>query len=70
MSIGDVCLVHRYLYYVKGSPIISDQQYDILEREAVRFEKRTHPVHFPGNDLEDSYSNKIKNTAIKVLNAI
>lgn len=29
------CLAHRYLYYVKTTPVISDQEYDKLERELV-----------------------------------
>jgi len=27
------CLVHRYLYYVANDPQVTDQQYDLFERE-------------------------------------
>jgi NAD-dependent DNA ligase len=27
------CLVHRYLYYYRNDPQVSDQQYDAFERE-------------------------------------
>jgi hypothetical protein len=27
------CLIHRFLYYVKAEPLISDAQYDVMERE-------------------------------------
>ena len=28
-----ICLIHRYLYYVKSDPMISDQEYDVFERK-------------------------------------
>lgn len=30
-----ICLVHRYLYYVKAAPLIDDCEYDRFERELV-----------------------------------
>ena len=28
-----ICLIHRYLYYVKNSPLVSDFTYDMYERK-------------------------------------
>jgi len=28
-----MCLIHRYLYWVKAEPLVGDQQYDAWERE-------------------------------------
>lgn len=28
-----ITLIHRYLYYVKSSPLISDKEYDMFERK-------------------------------------
>lgn len=30
-----LCLVHRYLYYVENAPVISDRDYDFLERSLI-----------------------------------
>ncbi len=67
MSIGDVCMVHRYLYYVRNKPIISDYHYDILENEAKRFENSNHPINLPGSDLEKSYGIFIINKANELI---
>lgn len=63
LSIEDQCLVHRYLYYVKARPIISDYEYDMLERKAVLTAPKDHPIHSSGSDLEDSYPQNIKDIA-------
>lgn len=31
-----LCLIHRYLYYVKAEPILSDFDYDMIERKLKR----------------------------------
>lgn len=30
-TLSDLVMAHRYLYYVKGAPVLSDQAYDIME---------------------------------------
>ena len=49
-------LAHRYLYYVDCSPVISDYEYDVLEREAREKCGLSSPVHGIGSSLPSSYS--------------
>ena len=48
-------LAHRYLYYVKALPILTDFDYDALEKEARKVLPPDSPVHLPGSDLAASY---------------
>jgi NAD-dependent DNA ligase len=66
LSIEDQCMVHRFLYYVKSDPIISDYEYDMLERKAIETAPEDHPIHLPGSSLAKSYDQKI----IDVANAL
>lgn len=56
-----VVLAHRYLYYVCSTPILTDRDYDLLERYLIWFEKVncvTHdksPVRTVGSDNEWAY---------------
>ena len=59
ISLPDKCLVHRYLYYVENEPIISDMEYDIMEKEARKIAEETHPINKPGSSLRNSYSDYI-----------
>ena len=45
---------HDYLYYVKDSPVVSDEQYDRLYRELVRLEEQ-----FPDLVTEDSPTQRV-----------
>ncbi len=54
-SIELLCLAHRYLYYVKMNPVISDQKYDLIEKEALKSVSRDSLLHKPGSDLEQDY---------------
>lgn len=58
-SIENLVLAHRYLYYVENNPIISDYEYDILEKKALKVCDEDSPLHNPGSDLMDSYSSEI-----------
>ncbi len=60
-------MVHRYLYYVLGRPVISDADYDLLERRARTCLVETSPVHGVGSDLESSYHQGIKTLALERL---
>ena len=56
-------LAYRYLYYVKNISLISDYEYDKLEREALKIVDEDSMLFQPGSDLESSYSEEIKNYA-------
>lgn len=64
--LGDLILVHRFLYYVAGTPVLSDYDYDMLERKAVALLPVTHPVHKPGSDNRLDYPARIIEQAEKV----
>jgi NAD-dependent DNA ligase len=53
-------LAHRYLYYVQSCSIISDFDYDALEKTARELLPPDSPVQSPGSDLADSYSPSVK----------
>jgi NAD-dependent DNA ligase len=66
-AIEDSILVHRYLYYVECNPIISDFEYDVVERDARDRLPPESPVHDIGSDMEDSYPDYIRTKALKIL---
>lgn len=73
------CLVHRYLYYVKNEPIISDYQYDMMERElkalcekypevSMEVENYTFcPSHTVGAEDPENYPRHIEQLAESLL---
>ena len=66
-AIEDSILVHRYLYYVECAPIISDFEYDVIERDARDRLPPESPVHDIGSDMEDSYPEYIRTKAKRIL---
>lgn len=48
-------LVHRYLYYVLSEPVISDYEYDAIEKEARKHLPIDNVVHQVGSSLPSSY---------------
>lgn len=63
-SLEDLCLAHRYLYYVVGRPVISDFDYDRLERMArAQCISRDSLLSRAGSDREDDYPTAIKELA-------
>lgn len=64
-----VVLAHRYLYYVCQTPILTDCDYDLLERYLIWYEKInniTHdksPVNTVGSDNEWVYPKTSKEMA-------
>ena len=60
-------MVHRYLYYVECQPVISDYEYDILERKAREVLPETSPVQGVGSSLPSSYTDKIIKDALKLI---
>jgi len=69
LSIADKCLVHRYLYYVKAEPVISDFEYDVMERQALNHKKTApdHDIREVGSSLESSYTFEIREAADELL---
>jgi NAD-dependent DNA ligase len=53
-------LRHRYLYYIKNAPVISDQEYDELEKFAQSILPETSVVFKVGSDLEKDYPSIVK----------
>lgn len=60
-------LHHRYRYYVLNNPLISDLDYDILEKQLIEFEKinptlkhPNSPTGYPGSDKKEIYPSSIK----------
>lgn len=53
-------MAHRYLYYVKVTPVLSDREYDSLEED--------YPDELPpGSDMESSYTDLQKHLAEKLM---
>lgn len=52
---------HQYLYYVLGTPVITDREYDYMCRLC-------GIEGSGGSDLESSYSDEEKSAAISMLN--
>lgn len=48
------CLKHRYRYYVLNKPIITDYEYDLLEKKAILEDDQNY-LNKPGSDLISSY---------------
>lgn len=67
MNLENLVLAHRYLYYVLGDPIISDFEYDILERSARENLPEESPVHSVGSSLKTSYSQTVIKLAGELL---
>lgn len=61
------CMMHRYLYYVLSQPVISDYEYDMLERRALAGAAPDSPLNFPGSDQRSSYSPEVIRAAEKRL---
>ncbi len=66
----DLCLYHRYLYYVLDNPEISDPSYDSLERFLTRLEEtcpefrlENSPTQCVGSSIASSYPEHIRKAA-------
>lgn len=66
-QLEDAIMEHRYLYYIECAPVISDYQFDALERTARSLlkDKLDSPVHSNGSELNSDYSDRIKQLALK-----
>lgn len=65
---ANICLMHQYLYYCLAEQIISDTEYDILEKQAIEEADEDHPLAvYPGSSMPQHYSRRIKSMATQVL---
>ena len=74
-----ICLIHRYLYYVKHDPLIGDYEYDMFEKKLKKlveenprlaFEAENQafcPVSNVGSDNPDDYPRRIEQLAEDLL---
>lgn len=74
-----ICLIHRYLYYVKDNPLVSDAQYDVFERKLKALVESNPklarmaayagicPLTRPGSSLADDYPRRIEQLAESLL---
>ena len=49
-------MAHRYLYYVLAEPVLSDYEYDVVERKARAVLPAESPVQGVGSCLPNSYT--------------
>jgi NAD-dependent DNA ligase len=56
-ALAKIISAHRYLYFVLTEPVISDAEYDRLEKSLSSDERESLGV---GSSLESSYSDEIK----------
>ncbi len=61
------CLAHRYLYYVRATPVISDYEYDQLEKRVLEEVDEDSLLRRPGSDLEGDYPLSVRVRADKLL---
>lgn len=66
-SIERLTLAHRYLYYVKHQPILTDRAYDMLEKEALLAVLSDSSLHTPGSDRPEDYPKQVIDLAEKLL---
>ena len=67
MNLPDIVLAHRYRYYCKNAPAISDYEYDKLEARARKEAPAGHPILGPGSDVEEDYPEHIRTITFKAL---
>jgi hypothetical protein len=63
-ELEDSILCHKYLYYVVADPVISNYEYDKLERKARKILPKNSPALKIGSDRVFDYSDKIARMAI------
>ena len=70
LKLANQCMMHRYLYYVVNRPILTDIEYDMLEKEATKDLAKLHPNHAifkPGSSNDCDYHEFIKQKALDIL---
>ena len=76
----EICLIHRYLYYVKAAPMVSDFTYDMFERKLKKLVEDNRQLSFAadhhmscptqcvGSDNLDDYPRRIEQLAEDIFN--
>lgn len=65
-----IVLAHRYLYYVMEQPIISNEEYDMLEEKAIADKAKGHTKLLgPGSQFKEDYPFTTPNTVLTILKA-
>ncbi len=67
-DMDNLIMAHRYLYYVKATPVISDFEYDKLERKAKTIIPSHHFINLVGSDRDCDYPEWVKKMALDLLN--
>lgn len=57
-KLEDLVMAHRYLYYVKATPVIHDIDYDTMNKKARSVLHKSSPVHKVGSDHAGDYSKR------------
>lgn len=63
----DLILAYRFAYYCKGVSLVSDQAYDLLEKEAIEFGGGAGALATPGSDNPDDYPPRIRALAMYLI---
>lgn len=66
ISIKDLVLAYRYLYYVESYSAVPDYEYDLLEKQV----KHLPEINKPGSSLRKDYSQETIELANKIKNGI
>lgn len=53
-------MAHRYMYYVEADPILTDAEYDRLDKAVTPWLPEDSPLHKPGSDSASHYSEEHK----------
>lgn len=65
-EIEEVIMIHRYLYYVEMTPILSDRSYDLFEYYAVGVCPDDSIVHDFGSSNAEDYDERIITKALQL----
>lgn len=62
-ELEDLTMAHRFLYYVECAPVLTDHEYDVIERRARAALPETSPVQKVGSSLESDYTDEQRQIA-------
>lgn len=62
-ELEDLTMAHRFLYYVECAPVLTDHEYDVIERKARAALPETSMVQKVGSSLESDYTDEQKKIA-------
>ena len=59
IELENLVMAHRYLYYVKNESVISDYNYDMMEKKTLKIVGNNSPLHKTGSSNKEDYSQSI-----------